>query len=581
MRMPDPDVSVAAAPPQVRRKCAACEEEEKIRRKPTGSAEPGLSEAPASVHEVLRSPGQPLDGATRAYFESRVGHDFRNVRIHADARAAKSARAVNALAYTAEHHIVFGEGAYRPMPQVGRKLLAHELTHVVQQSERDQNAGARKVNQNKSPPSISTQVPALQTLRRQPTYVDCEFTRQQDLGPREWLQCLSEGRIRETYPLRFAKNGVVATETELLKWAIRERYTENLAIKNVMSSKEFVGNEKAREQARVDLLWAFAEAPGWLRAKEQWKEEEKERKARALEVLKQEIARLQKEEAIQRFPGHIDPRKYPGIMPHGLAFLTNEYVVKVIDMLIYFIPVVGEARGIVEAVAGRNLLTGEKLGALDRLLGALPLAPLALKGGKAVIHGVSLVVNTATEKAALILAISNRARKGPEEILTLLSRLEGSAARIDVIRDAKAAVAGGRNLSRAEMEALREVDEAFQGGKAPHATEAGKPAREGHGVPDVGKEGAEKAIKKEAEETATRETPEKSGKEKIDKDLEKEAAAVAARKEKCYAIYLEQTAYCGETYTDDKLYELCMANAWKNYIRCLNGLPALPLVPHK
>jgi len=54
-----------------------------------------------------------------------------------------------------------------------------------------------------------------------------------------------------------------------------------------------------------------------------------------------------------------------------------------------------------------------------------------------------------------------------------------------------------------------------------------------------------------------------------------------SKKDRCYKKYLEQTAYCGETYTDDNLYNTCMTNAWKNYIRCLNGLPPLPLVPNK
>lgn len=88
---------------------------------------------PAIVHDVLRSPGQPLDGATRAFFEPRFGHDFSSVRIHSDARAAQSARMVDARAYTAGSNIVFESGQYNPLSSPGRQLLAHELTHVVQQ----------------------------------------------------------------------------------------------------------------------------------------------------------------------------------------------------------------------------------------------------------------------------------------------------------------------------------------------------------------------------------------------------------------------------------------------------------------
>ena len=66
--------------------------------------------------------------------EPRFGHDFGNVRVHFDARAAASARSVNALAYTVGHDIVFSDGAFAPDDPSGRSLLAHELAHVVQQS---------------------------------------------------------------------------------------------------------------------------------------------------------------------------------------------------------------------------------------------------------------------------------------------------------------------------------------------------------------------------------------------------------------------------------------------------------------
>jgi hypothetical protein len=101
------------------------------------AAEPGgLSSAaapvPSLVHDVIASPGQPLDHAARAHFEPRFGQDFSRVRVHTDARAAESARAVRAQAYTVGDHIVFAPGRYGLDPG-GRRLLAHELTHTVQQ----------------------------------------------------------------------------------------------------------------------------------------------------------------------------------------------------------------------------------------------------------------------------------------------------------------------------------------------------------------------------------------------------------------------------------------------------------------
>lgn len=94
----------------------------------------GLSEAPSIVDDVLHSPGQQLDAATRAFFEPRFGYDFSRVRVHADLGATESARAVNASAYTVGQHVVFESSQFDPGSHGGRKLLAHELAHVIQQS---------------------------------------------------------------------------------------------------------------------------------------------------------------------------------------------------------------------------------------------------------------------------------------------------------------------------------------------------------------------------------------------------------------------------------------------------------------
>jgi len=93
----------------------------------------GASSVPPIVHDVLRSPGQPLDTAARSFFEPRFDYDFSHVRVHTDARAAESARAVNALAYTFGCQIVFAADQYESASMSGQKLLAHELTHVIQQ----------------------------------------------------------------------------------------------------------------------------------------------------------------------------------------------------------------------------------------------------------------------------------------------------------------------------------------------------------------------------------------------------------------------------------------------------------------
>lgn len=114
--------------------CASCRED-KLRRQASQGSGPAAqaSLAPPIVHDVLRSPGQPLERSARATMESRFGQSFAGVRIHSDARAAASARAVGAQAYTVGHNVVFGNGRYAPASSAGQRLLAHELTHVVQQ----------------------------------------------------------------------------------------------------------------------------------------------------------------------------------------------------------------------------------------------------------------------------------------------------------------------------------------------------------------------------------------------------------------------------------------------------------------
>jgi len=105
----------------------------------------------ATRRNSLRSSGQPLDSATRTYMESRFGQDFSQVRVHTDTKAAESAKAVNALAYTIGRNVVFGAGQYTPQTISGKQLLGHELAHVMQQGasrtlalQRQQVAGAEE-----------------------------------------------------------------------------------------------------------------------------------------------------------------------------------------------------------------------------------------------------------------------------------------------------------------------------------------------------------------------------------------------------------------------------------------------------
>jgi hypothetical protein len=141
MRMPDPAMVLSASPQRISRKCAACESEETLRTKRVGTDTAG-DEAPATVDEVLRSPGQPLDAATRAFFEPRFGYDFGKVRIHTGIEADAAAASVRARAFTLGRDVVFAAGEHDPRSESVRRLLAHELTHVVQQGVGSRHTGA-------------------------------------------------------------------------------------------------------------------------------------------------------------------------------------------------------------------------------------------------------------------------------------------------------------------------------------------------------------------------------------------------------------------------------------------------------
>lgn len=110
-------------------KCVAC----RAKRLQRGAARQGPAGVPPLVHDVLRSPGRPLNVPVRGEMEHRFGHDFGHVRIHADERAAASAASVNARAYTVGLNVVFARGEFAPRTRAGRQLLAHELAHTVQQ----------------------------------------------------------------------------------------------------------------------------------------------------------------------------------------------------------------------------------------------------------------------------------------------------------------------------------------------------------------------------------------------------------------------------------------------------------------
>ncbi|MGN6531224.1 MAG: eCIS core domain-containing protein, partial [Ginsengibacter sp.] len=156
MQMPDQSSkSKFFSPPVIQRKCAHCEEEEKktLQRKEVSNDTTFANAPTESFVSSLEGKGQSLSNDERNFFEPRFGYDFSNVQVHTNAEANQSAKEINALAYTHGNNIVFGADRYQPNTTAGKKLMAHELTHVVQQG-RKETVKRKESNDAQGPVSV-------------------------------------------------------------------------------------------------------------------------------------------------------------------------------------------------------------------------------------------------------------------------------------------------------------------------------------------------------------------------------------------------------------------------------------------
>jgi hypothetical protein len=241
------------------------------------------------------------------------------------------------------------------------------------------------------------------------------------------------------------------------------------------------------------------------------------------------------------------------------------------------VPWVSNIKDAYIAATGINPVTGEKVGIAGRIISGIFAIPVLGNLLKYIGKGVKGVGKGIKWIGKVI-----RGKKASEKVATLglVIRLGGTGLTRELVKEfGKEGVEKLAGALGAELTAqlAREVGaKALKRGVDKYGVDGLKQLTEKLGPAAVKKvlikEGAEEAAEKGAKEAAEKEAT---------KRAEKEAAEHAAKKGKCYAKYLEQGAYCGATYTDDTLYNLCMANAWTNYIRCLNGLPPLPLVPRK
>jgi hypothetical protein len=264
MRMPESRPSartgIATAIPSVQRKCScggSCDkcrgdhehkdEHEHLQMKRLGSGGFDRTIAPPNVQEVLGSPGQPLDQATRAFMEPSFGRDFSSVRVHSGSSDGESAQTIGAAAYTVGHHIVFGPGRFTPESHEGRRLIAHELTHVVQQ-----NRGRAEGLQRKPETYQMTEVSPYDP-RHNPLYFDPV-----GLYPHHPHQGGMRGELKdrqdedEKFNLPSNRDpGLLVTEEWIHDWAIRQSW--NTATGDHLPLRG-IGSGDARPQG---ISWIF------------------------------------------------------------------------------------------------------------------------------------------------------------------------------------------------------------------------------------------------------------------------------------------------------------------------------------
>lgn len=220
--------------------CEACGKKRLARRSSTSDALVSLlpqsdSGAPTPVHSVLNSAGQPLESKTRMFMEQRFGHDFGGVRIHADKMAAAAAASVSAHAFTVGEDIAFAEDQYRPSTAEGRRLIAHELTHVVQQ----RNGAGRSIGrQATASPTSARLLRIIAEIERIKARAGAHPANEEANAFVERLRTVANGSdeaLKVSVLAAFSNRGIQQAEAQLPRGgnAVRQRTPVRLAQKSL------------------------------------------------------------------------------------------------------------------------------------------------------------------------------------------------------------------------------------------------------------------------------------------------------------------------------------------------------------
>lgn len=258
MRMPDATVGVGN---QMDREFRAFARPVGLQTKSVSSGDGGVIDAPPAVHDVLNSPGHALDPATRAFFEPRFGQDFSGVRVHRDTEASDVAQALGARAFAAGQHVVLADRYTGSGGNSGRRLLAHELAHVVQQ----QGAGAARVQCDKDneaavktvkSPTVNAASESADSSQKQ---LDKRVAKRaseiksmlDDLGPNPKAQSAKDRRAALEQDLAKSLDEIIATaDSKAVNAALRS---------DIIESSKALGKSKTRLDA-VKSEWSKYDA---------------------------------------------------------------------------------------------------------------------------------------------------------------------------------------------------------------------------------------------------------------------------------------------------------------------------------
>ena len=213
-----------------------------------------MGAAPASVDRVLASSGRPLAPALRSDMEQRFGYDFSRVRVHSDSAAELSARDVNARAYTVGSDVVFGAGSFAPGNREGRRLIAHELTHVVQQARSTRRVVHRQVNPSQAQGTSDPQ-PLFTVFVADPhDRLNKQFARQQGQADAASIQTggalSTEDRELVNAKLRFFEGDAKAEYLKQIKPALVQVTRGEIEMKAIYAGHVDAANSSEKERIR-------------------------------------------------------------------------------------------------------------------------------------------------------------------------------------------------------------------------------------------------------------------------------------------------------------------------------------------